>query len=276
MCQCANMPMCQCANELKSFLDSKYDQYNRPEFIETDPIQVPHLFSRREDIEIAGFLTATLSWGQRKTIINKSRLLLSLLDNSPYHFITQAAESDYSRFGNFCHRTFNTTDALYFLYALKNIYSRHGGLNQVFEKGFGINKDAGTAIAYFRSIFFECDFPERTQKHVPDVGKGSSAKRLNMFLRWMVRRDTRGVDFGFWTSISPAWLNIPLDLHTGNTSRKLGLLTRKQNDHRSVIELTQRLREFDPADPVKYDFALFGLGAHPSGWGVSNLISNYG
>jgi len=246
---------------LKSFLDSKYDKYNRSEFIESDPIQIPHLFSLPEDIEIAGFLTATLAWGLRKTIINKSGQLLQLMENKPFTFITEADETDFSRFENFCHRTFNTTDILYFLHALKNIYTVHGGLRQVFEQGFKTNHDAGAAIAYFRNVFFESDYPARTRKHVPDVSKGSSAKRLNMFLRWMVRCDKRGVDFGLWKDINPAWLQIPLDLHTGATARKLGLLTRRQNDWQAVCELTEQLRVFDPLDPVKYDFALFGLGA---------------
>jgi uncharacterized protein (TIGR02757 family) len=247
--------------DLKSFLDSKYDQYNRPEFIETDPIQVPHHFIRTKDIEIAGYLTATLAWGQRKTIINKSKELLQLMENSPYDFIMNACETDFARFEGFCHRTFNATDTLYFLHALKNIYTWHGGLRQLFEQGFKTGNDAGYAIACFRKVFFTSDYPERTRKHVPDVSKGSSAKRLNMFLRWMVRHDDRGVDFGLWTNIDPAWLQIPLDLHTGNTARKLGLLTRKQNDRKAVCELTNKLQSFDPHDPVKYDFALFGLGA---------------
>jgi uncharacterized protein (TIGR02757 family) len=246
---------------LKSFLDSKYDQYNRPEFIETDPIQIPHLFTLREDIEIAGFLTATLAWGQRKTIINKSKELLQLFENKPFSFIKEAEETDFSRFERFCHRTFNATDTLYFLHALKNIYNRHGGLRQVFEQGFKINNNAETAIAHFRNVFFETDYPARTRKHVPDVTRGSSAKRLNMFLRWMVRNDNRGVDFGLWKNISPSWLCIPLDLHTGTTARRLGMLNRKQNDWQSVCELTEQLRIFDPLDPVKYDFALFGLSA---------------
>ena len=161
---------------------------------------------------------------------------------------------------DFCHRTFNATDTLYFLHSLKNIYSVHGGLCKVFKEGFETDHDAGTAIAYFRKIFFEFDYPARTLKHVPDVTRGASAKRLNMFLRWMVRRDDRGVDFGIWTGISPALLKIPLDLHTGNTARKLGLLERRQNDWQAVCELTHQLQQYDPEDPVKYDFALFGLG----------------
>lgn len=247
--------------DLKEFLDEKYEQYNRPEFIETDPVSIPHLFSVDEDIEIAGFLSASLAWGQRKTIISKAKEIIRLMDNNPYRFILDGDETDYSAFDNFCHRTFNSTDALYFLYALKNIYTRHGGLRKVFEKGFGSQHDACTAIAGFRQVFFESEYPGRTSKHIPDVRKGSAAKRLNMFLRWMVRVDNKGVDFGIWTGINPAWLKIPLDLHTGNIARKLELLTRSKNDWQAVCELTGRLQHFDPADPVKYDFALFSLGA---------------
>jgi len=247
--------------DLKEFLDQKYRQYNRPEFIETDPVSIPHLFTDEKDIEIAGFLSATLAWGQRKTIISKSKELLRLMDNRPYRFILEADETDFSRFGNFCHRTFNSTDALYFLYSLRNIYTTHGGLREVFENGFHRQHDASVAIARFREIFFESAGPLRTRKHIPDVAKGSAAKRLNMFLRWMVRVDNRGVDFGLWTGIDPAWLKIPLDLHTGAIARRLELLSRTQNDWRAVCELTARLQHFDPADPVKYDFALFSLGA---------------
>jgi uncharacterized protein (TIGR02757 family) len=194
---------------------------------------------------------------------------MDLLNNKPFSFITKAAETEFSRFERFCHRTFNATDTLYFLHALKVIYARHGGLRQVFEEGFRKNHCAGTAIAHFREVFLEPEHPMQTRKHLPDVNRGSSAKRLNMFLRWMVRKDNRGVDFGLWKNIDPAWLCIPLDLHTGLTSRNLGLLSRRQNDWQAVIELTQHLREFDPSDPVKYDYALFGLSAipTPTGWG---------
>jgi uncharacterized protein (TIGR02757 family) len=253
---------------LKSFLDSKYEQYNRPEFIETDPIQIPHLFSAPEDIEIAGFLASSLAWGQRTTIINKSRELILRMDNKPFDFIVHAKETEFKRLEGFCHRTFNTTDTIYFLSSLKNIYLNHGGLRGVFESGFNINHTAGDAIAHFRKIFFETDFPARTAKHVPDVYKGSAAKRINLFLRWMVRNDNRGVDFGIWKKISPSWLCIPLDVHTGNTARKLGLLGTKENNWKAVIELTGQLKFFDPLDPVKYDFSLFGSGAFETlaGW----------
>jgi uncharacterized protein (TIGR02757 family) len=247
--------------ELREFLDSKCDQYNRPEFIETDPIQVPHQFTRKEDIEIAGFFTACLSWGQRTLIIRNSNALMRLMDCNPYEFTLQATDADLCRLDNFCHRTFKGIDARFFTLALRNIYKSHCGLESVFHQGFMQNGDAGKALDYFRRVFFELPYPPRTMKHIADVSRGSSAKRLNMFLRWMVRNDRRGVDFGMWTSISPSLLKIPLDLHTGNTARKLMLLHRRQNDWQAVCELTARLRQFDPADPVKYDFALFSLGA---------------
>jgi uncharacterized protein (TIGR02757 family) len=247
--------------DLKAFLDAKVFEYNKPEFIASDPIQVPHMFFRNEDIEIAAFLTATLAWGQRKTIIENSRKLMALMDDSPHDFITGASEKDYKRFDAFCHRTFNTTDLLYFLSSLRNIYLYHGGLGALFEEGFSKEQHAGKAIMHFRHVFFEMEFLQRTKKHVPNVLQGSAAKRLNMFIRWMVRKDNCGVDFGIWGNISPSWLSVPLDLHSGATARKLGLLTRKQDDWKAVDELTSRLREFDPDDPVKYDFALFGIGA---------------
>lgn len=244
---------------LKEFLEERVDFYNTPAFIETDPIQVPHLFSKPQDIEIAGFFAATFAWGQRKTIINKSLHLMKLMDNSPFEFISSASVNDFKRFEKFCHRTFNDTDTLYFLSSLKNIYDNHGGLSTVFQKGFANNHNANSAIMYFRSCFLEMEYPPRTTRHIPDISKGSAAKRINMFLRWMVRNDKKGVDFGLWNGIDPAWLSIPLDLHAGRTARQLGLLNRKYDDWQAVDELTGRLRELDPRDPVKYDFALFGL-----------------
>jgi uncharacterized protein (TIGR02757 family) len=253
--------------ELKTFLDMQVEYYNRPEFIATDPVQIPHRFTLAQDIEISGFIAATLAWGQRKTIISKSSELMHLMDYHPYDFLLHAGIKDYARFEGFCHRTFNATDTLYFLQALKNIYLKHGGLRKVFETGFMINHNAAIAIACFREFFFELDHPARTRKHVPDVMKGAAAKRLNMFLRWMVRRDKGGIDFGLWKNISPAWLKIPLDLHTAKTARSLELLKRKQNDWKAVCELTDNLSEFDAGDPVKYDYALFGMSAAPTGWG---------
>lgn len=247
-------------NELKSFLDEKVDRYNRESFIELDPISIPHRFEIPQDIEIAGFLAATISWGQRKSIVQNALRLMDQMGNAPYDFIMTAGPSQLEKAAQFVHRTFNPADTLYFFRSLRNIYRKHGGLKVVFESGYQKETDVKGALAYFRNIFFETGNPLRTAKHVSDVESGSSAKRLNMFLRWMVRHDKRGVDFGLWNSIPPSALYLPLDLHTGNVSRKLGLLQRKQNDWKAVEEVTRQLRLLDPEDPVKYDFALFGLG----------------
>jgi len=246
--------------ELKSFLDEKVEQYNAPSFIPHDPIQIPHRFSLSEDIEIASFLTATIAWGQRVTIINNANRLMAWMDESPADFILHHKPIERSPFDQFVHRTFNGDDAVFFLASLQNIYKNHGGLRQVFVDGFK-KGDAGVAISHFREVFFGVDHLKRSQKHVSNPAKGSSAKRLNMFLRWMVRKDTKGVDFGLWNKIPTSKLMLPLDVHTGNVSRKLGLLKRKQSDWKSVEELTANLRKFDAEDPIKYDFALFGLGA---------------
>ncbi|MCX6248135.1 MAG: TIGR02757 family protein [Bacteroidetes bacterium] len=244
--------------ELFDFLEAKYGQYNSPEFIETDPISVPHRFKRKEDIEIAAFLTATISWGNRMSIVKDAEKLIDRMDLSPYEFILHAGRRETEQFESFYHRTFNGTDCIFFLKSLKNIYIHHGGLESLFIPGRknGI-KDA---LCFFRSVFLETDHLKRSEKHLADPGKGASAKRLLMFLRWMVRDDKRGVDFGLWKKIQPSALLCPLDVHSGNVARKLGLLKRKQNDWKAVEELTENLRKFDPQDPVKYDFALFGLG----------------
>lgn len=245
-------------SELKSFLDEKYDLYNRETFIETDPIQIPKAFSKKEDVEIAAFLASTIAWGQRPTIIKNAKKLMQWMDEAPHDFIMNAQESDLHIFAQFKHRTFNGEDAIFFIQALQNIYRNHGGLEATFSKQN--EGDAKDAIANFRKIFFSINHPQRTEKHVSNVLKKSSAKRLNMFLRWMIRDDKRSVDFGIWKSLSPADLYLPLDVHTGRVGRKLGLLTRKQDDWPAVNEITQSLRILDPNDPVKYDFALFGLG----------------
>jgi uncharacterized protein (TIGR02757 family) len=246
--------------QLKEFLDEKYDLYNRPKFIESDPIQIPHLFSLQQDIEIAGFLTATIAWGQRKSIIVNALKLMGLMGNSPYDFVMNADEDQLSRLNHFVHRTFQGIDCMFFIRSLRNIYIKHNGLGGLFEKAYLNNIDMASVLMSFRSVFFEIECQSRTYKHISDVGKGASAKRLNMYLRWMVRNDKRGVDFGLWGSIPAAALYLPLDLHTGNVARKLGILKRKQNDWQAVNEITSALRTFDPSDPVKYDFALFGLG----------------
>ncbi len=244
--------------ELSDFLEAKYEQYNRPEFIETDPVSVPHRFTRKEDIEIAAFLTATISWGNRPSIVKDADKLLAMMEFSPYEFILQSDRSQTKRFESFYHRTFNGKDCIFFLESLKNIYQNHEGLESLFlpVDTSGIKG----ALCRFRKAFLEIDHPRRSEKHIADPCKGASAKRLLMFLRWMTRNDHRGVDFGLWDKISPSVLMCPLDVHSGNVARKLGLLKRIQNDWKAVEELTESLRQFDPEDPVKYDFALFGLG----------------
>jgi uncharacterized protein (TIGR02757 family) len=247
------------ATELKEFLDFKVKQYNSPAFIESDPISIPHRFTLKEDIEIAGFLVATISWGNRKSIINNGKHLIDLLDNSPYDFIINHKTKDLNRFNGFVHRTFNSTDLKYFIKSLKNIYLKHGGMEIIFSKN-STPYSLQPAIHQFKQIFFELPHVIRTTKHVSDPLNGSAAKRINMLLRWLIRKDNNGVDFGIWNSISPGILSCPLDVHSGNVARKLGLLSRIQNDSKAVEELDNTLRLIDKNDPVKYDFALFGLG----------------
>ena len=244
--------------ELKEFLDEKADLYNHPDFINTDPIQIPHRFSNKEDIEISGFLASTIAWGNRKMIINSATKMMGALGNNPFDFVMYATDEQINRIDNVVHRTFNSEDFRFFIQSLRNIYTHHGGLEQVFSKNNQLNLQH--RIADFKKIFFEIDHPSRTTKHISDPLKGSSSKRLNMYLRWMCRNDNKGVDFGIWKSISPAELSCPLDVHSGNVARKLNLLTRKQNDAKALQELDANLRKLDPTDPVKYDFALFGLG----------------
>ena len=245
---------------LKEFLEEKYDIYNRPAYIQSDPIQIPHLFSDPEDIEISAFLTSIIAWGRRTAIIQNARSLMIRMEMAPHDFVMNADRSDIRRMGSFTHRTFQGSDCIYFIESMRNIYTTYGGLKPLFELPVRRGGTIRESLLRFRRIFFEIPFPERTLKHIPDVEKGSAAKRLNLFLRWMVRSDNRGVDFGIWEGISPADLFLPLDVHTGNVVRKLGLLKRKQNDWKAVEEATANLRKFDPADPVKYDYALFGLG----------------
>lgn len=245
--------------ELKDFLDEKVVQYNNPIFIDSDPIQIPHQFSLKEDVEISAFLTATIAWGNRKSIIKNAKTMMALLGNSPYDFVQNHQPHHLVNIEHFVHRTFNTYDFKYFITALQHIYKNHGGLENVFSK-HSLPNSTQPAIHIFKKIFFEISHLERTQKHVSDPLNGSAAKRINMFLRWMVRNDKTGVDFGIWNSLSPAQLSCPLDVHSGNVARKLGLLTRKQNDAKALAELDENLRKMDNEDPVKYDFALFGLG----------------
>lgn len=245
------------SSEIYQLLEEKFIQFNQTSFIENDPISIPHLFSAKEDIEIAGFLAATIAWGQRKTIVTNARKMIQLMDDAPYDFILHHEDKDLWRLKGFVHRTFNSEDFEFFLKALQHIYINHGGLESVFARNA---ENMQQSIHYFKKVFFEIEHPQRSTKHIADPLKKSSAKRINMFLRWMCRNDKSGVDFGIWKSISPKHLMCPLDVHSGNVARKLGLLTRTQNDWQAVEELTYQLRKFDKNDPVKYDFSLFGLG----------------
>lgn len=244
--------------ELKEFLDEKVLKYNNSDFIESDPIQIPHRFSLKEDIEIIGFLAATIAWGNRKMIIKNASKMVELLGNSPYDFVMSHTEDHLDNFDGFVHRTFNADDFSFFIKSLRNIYQKHGGLEAVLS--VKENDNYKLAIHNFKQVFFEIPHLNRTLKHVSDPLKNSASKRINMFLRWMVRDNKTGVDFGIWKTHSSANLHCPLDVHSGNVARKLGILTRKQNDWKALVELDTTLRAFDKNDPVKYDFALFGLG----------------
>lgn len=249
-------------NELKEFLDRKVDLYDQPSFIKNDPISIPHLFTKKQDIEVAGFFAAIFSWGNRTTIINKSKELMQLMDNSPHEFCLHHKDSDLKKLLLFKHRTFNSTDLLYFISFFKMHYEKHSSLEPAFTRR--MNKKDPTVengLNGFYHYFFSLpDFPDRTLKHIASPEKNSSCKRLNMFLRWMVRPNNKGVDFGIWKSISPVQLVCPLDVHVARIANRLGILKRKQTDWQAALELTDFLRNLDPADPVKYDFALFGMG----------------
>ena len=248
--------------ELKQFLDSQAARFDCPDFIAEDPISVPHRFSRPDDIAIAGFLAATIAWGQRKSIVKSAHTLINWMDGSPHDFIVNCTERDLLPFEKFVYRTFNGTDCVTFLRSLHNIYTRHGGLENVVTEGFKSTGSIRGALTHLFQVFFEIDHQHRTEKHLANPDRGSASKRMNMYLRWMVRQSGTGVDFGIWRNIPQSALQIPLDVHVGNVSRQLGLLTRKQNDWQAVEELTARLRQFCPDDPVKYDFALFSLGVN--------------
>ncbi|WP_299063792.1 TIGR02757 family protein [uncultured Polaribacter sp.] len=245
--------------ELKEFLDEKVILYNNPKFIESDPIQIPHQFSKKEDIEIAAFLTATISWGNRTMIIKNSYKMMELFDNAPYDFIMNHQKNDLKVLDGFVHRTFNAIDLNQFVKSLQHIYQKHQGLENVLKVN---NNETNykNVIHHLKQVFFEVEHQQRTQKHISDPLKNSAAKRINMFLRWMVRNDKKGVDFGIWKTHNTANLSCPLDVHSGNVARKLKLLLRKQNDWKALFELDTNLRKLDKNDPVKYDFALFGLG----------------
>lgn len=246
-------------SELKEFLDEKVELYNHPNFIESDPIQIPHRYSLKEDIEIAGFLSATIAWGNRKMIISNAKKLMELMGNTPFDFVMSHTKKDLDTLQQFVHRTFNGEDCKTFVMALQNIYQNHQGLEAVFAQN-QTDQSMQESISKFKSLFFEIPHSYRTQKHISDPLNNSAAKRLNMWLRWNCRQDQKGVDLGIWKSIPSSKLSCPLDVHSGNVARKLGLLTRKQNDGKALSELDANLRLLDPQDPVKYDFALFGLG----------------
>jgi len=242
---------------IKELLELKFTQFNNTDFIETDPISIPHLFTKKEDIEIAGFLSATIAWGQRITILKNAQLLMQYMEHDPHQFILHAKKNDLLPFKKFVHRTFNGDDAVYFIQALQKIYLNHGGLEMAFSH---YPQNMAQTISHFRQLFLSTAKTTRTQKHVSNPLKNSSSKRICMYLRWMVRKDASGVDFGIWKKLTPSQLYTPLDLHSGATARKLSLLTRNQDDWKAVVELTENLRTFDAQDPVKYDFALYGLG----------------
>ncbi|MBN1651168.1 MAG: TIGR02757 family protein [Bacteroidales bacterium] len=246
--------------QLFDFLENYTLKYNQIDFIENDPIQIPHQFTLKEDIEISGFLAASIAWGQRPVIIRNAIRMMEMMDFAPYDFILNSTPNDLKVFEGFKHRTFQAVDMQFFIVSLQNIYQNYGGLEKVFENGFKHN--AKTALIDFNRLFFSISHLSRSEKHLSNPARNSAAKRLNMFLRWMIRNDDKGVDFGLWKNCSPAQLMLPLDVHTGRIGRGLGLLERKQNDWKAVEEITRNLRLFDKSDPVKYDFALFGYGVN--------------
>jgi uncharacterized protein (TIGR02757 family) len=245
-------------SELKEYLDEKVKLYNHPAFIEHDPICIPHRYSKKEDIEIAAFLTATLAWGQRKTIINKAAELMRLMEDKPFAFVSDAGEAEFRILSGFCHRTFSGADTVFFVKSLQYVVLKFGSLHGLIKELYMRYPDVKDLLVHFRRIFLELPHLHRHEKHISDVSKGAAAKRLNLFMRWMVRKDP--IDFGLWKEIPASALYIPLDVHSGRAARNLGLLRRKVNDWQAVDELTRMLRTFDPHDPVKYDFALFGPG----------------
>jgi uncharacterized protein (TIGR02757 family) len=247
-------------NELKDFLEEKVLLYNRPEFIQTDPVLIPRGFSRKENIEISGFLASAIAWGNRVSILKNAGFLMTLMDNNPFEFITQASTEEMKSVSSFVHRTMNGEDMFFIAQSLRNIYLHHGGMEKLFADSYFRHKEIRSVLFDFREVFFSIPYPERSSRHIANVEAGSAAKRLNLFLRWMVRSDGQGVDLGIWKKIPPSALMLPLDVHSGQIARKLGLLQRRQDDWKAVEEVTALLRQMDREDPVKYDFALFGLG----------------
>jgi len=249
-------------DNLKEFLNKKVDEYDQPSFILADPICIPHLFSKKQDIEIAGFFASIFAWGNRTTIINKSKELMQLMDNAPHAFCLQHSDHDLKQLLSFKHRTFNPTDLLYFISFFKMHYEKNNSLESAFTRWMHPNDpNIENALNGFYRYFFSLeDVPRRTMKHIACPAKKASCKRLNMYLRWMVRKDKRQVDFGLWKKISPSQLVIPLDVHVTRVARHFKLISRKQTDWQTALELTSELKKMDPKDPAKYDFALFALG----------------
>jgi len=245
--------------DIITLLNQKAEFYNQPAFIPNDPISIPHLFTKKEDIEISGFLTAILSWGRRDMIIKSGKSLMQLMSNEPFYFLLNANKFDFQKLEPFYYRTFNSDDVLFVLYALKEIYTSNNSLENIANTAFKKSKSIMEVIVKIRETILQTPHLKRSEKHLSNPLAGSAAKRINMFLRWMIRDDNNGVDFGIWKQIPKSALMCPLDIHSGRTARKLGLLNRKQNDWKAVEELTKNLRVLNPEDPVKYDFALFGM-----------------
>ena len=246
--------------ELRDLLEHLHDKYNRAEFIEPDPISIPHSFTSRDDREVAGFLAAAIAWGNRKAIVKSARRMMQYMDNAPADFVRNASEGELELLQSYVHRTFNGQDFIDFVRGMRHIMELHGGIGEFFEREYEAQGDMARVLSLFRREFFSAEHNPHSEKHLSSIDKGAACKRLNMYIRWFVRRDERGVDFGLWQKIPMSALYLPLDVHTGNMGRALGLLKRKQSDWKATAEITSALREFDATDPVRYDFALFGAG----------------
>ncbi len=248
--------------QMYELLEALHDKYNCEEFIDSDPISIPHSFSADNDREVAGFLAATIAWGNRKAIVKSARRMMECMDYAPYDFVLNAAESDLESLRSYVYRTFNGNDFVDFIRALQRICREYGTIGTLFQDSYARHKDMAAVLSEVRREFFSIDHSDHCTKHFSSIDKGAACKRLNMYLRWFVRRDNRGVDFGSWTKIPMSALYLPLDVHSGNMARELGLLTRRQNDWKATVEVTQTLKKFSAEDPVKYDFALFGAGVN--------------
>ncbi len=246
--------------QIKDTLDSLCERFNREEFIEHDPISIPHRFSAAEDIEIAGLFASTIAWGNRKAIVKSAGRMMEYMDNAPYDFVLNATEADMEYLRSYVHRTFNGGDLVDFVIATRSICEEYGSLGKLIVELYRSSESIPSVLSSFRSRFLNCSHQPHCEKHISSIDKGAACKRLNMYFRWMVRRDDNGVDFGLWQDIPPSALYLPLDVHSGNVARALGLLTRKQSDWKAVAEVTAKLHEFDAIDPIRYDFALFGTG----------------